>query len=35
VCVNRIKALCRTKLFETTRREITADIEALRKEKRP
>lgn len=35
VCVNRIKALCRTKLFETTRREITADIDALRKEKRP
>ncbi len=35
VCFNRIKALCRTKLFESTRREITADIEALRKEKRP
>ena len=35
VCLNRIKALSRTKLFETTRREITADIEALRKEKRP
>ena len=35
VCFNRIKALCRTKLFETTRREITADIDALRKEKRP
>ena len=35
VCVNRIKALSRTKLFETTRREITADIDALRKEKRP
>ena len=35
VCVNRIKALSRTKLFETTRREISADIEALRKEKRP
>ena len=34
VCVNRVKALCRTKLFEATRREITADIEALRKEKR-
>lgn len=34
VCFNRIKALCRTKLFESTRREITADIEALRKEKR-
>ncbi len=35
VCFNRIKALCRTTLFESTRREITADIEALRKEKRP
>ena len=35
VCFKRIKALCRTKLFESTRREITADIEALRKEKRP
>ena len=35
VCVKRIKGLCGTKLFETTRREITADIEALRKEKRP
>jgi uncharacterized membrane protein YqjE len=35
VCFNRIKALCRTKLFESTRREITADIDALRKEKRP
>lgn len=35
VCLNRIKALSRTKLFETTRREISADIEALRKEKRP
>ena len=33
VCVNRIKGLCGTKLFETTRREISADIEALRKEK--
>ena len=35
VCVYRIKALCRTNLFESTRREISADIEALRKEKRP
>jgi uncharacterized membrane protein YqjE len=35
VCFNRIKALCRTTLFESTRREITADIEALQKEKRP
>lgn len=35
VCLNRIKALSRTKLFESTRREVTADIEALRKEKRP
>jgi len=35
VCLNRIKALSRTKLFETTRHEISADIEALRKEKRP
>jgi len=35
VCLNRNKALCRTKLFETTRREITAYIDALRKEKRP
>lgn len=35
LCLNRIKALCRTTLFESTRREIAADIEALRKEKKP
>jgi len=35
VCFKRTKALCLTKLFESTRREITTDIEALRKEKRP
>lgn len=34
-CAWRVKAFCKTPLFEATRREISNDLEALRKNQRP
>lgn len=35
ICANHVRTHARTPIFQTTRREISADLEALRKRKQP